>query len=203
MYAFSYAQTVPVDAMAHAPGLREGIDSLRKAGYREIILVGHSCGGLIARQFVEAYPESGIAKVIQVASPNLGSDLAMLKSGYHKIQASFVESCIPSVRQSMLQRSQRLIPPKVEFATVVCKIPGFDGDVLVWMEAAWPDDLQKQGIPVALVGINHFDAMKGHASVKVIAELTREKLARWSPEQVEQARRVMFPSRRNGIGRIP
>jgi len=192
VFAFAYAQTLPVDAYAHAPGLRVAIARLRQAGYGEIVLIGHSCGGVIARQFVEAYPEAGVTKVIQVASPNLGSDLAIMKTGYHRVQSAIVESCVPAVRQEMVAQNRRLIPPKVEFATIVCKIPGFDGDVLVWTDAAWPGDLQRQGIPATLVGINHFDAMTGSASVKVILELAREKLTRWSPEDVERARKVMF-----------
>lgn len=192
VFGFAYAQTLPVDGYAHAPGLRAAVARLRQAGYGEIVLIGHSCGGLIARQFVETYPDAGVTKVIQVAAPNLGSDLAVMKTGYHRVQSAIVESCVPSVRQAMVQQSRRLIPPKIEFATIVCKIPGFDNDVLVWTDAAWPDDLQRQGIPATLVGINHFDAMKGPASIKVIVELAREKLTRWSPEDVEQARKVMF-----------
>lgn len=192
VYAFAYAQIVPLDAVAHTPELRAAVAQLRKKGYSEIVLIGHSCGGVIARQFVEAYPETGVTKVIQVAAPNLGSDLAFMNFGYHRIQSAIVESCRPPVRQAMIDKNRRLIPPKVEFATVVCKIPSFDGDVLVWMDAAWPDDLQRQGIPATLIGINHFDAMKGPAGVKVIAELANEKLTRWSPEQVEQARKVLF-----------
>lgn len=192
VYGFAYAQTLPVDAYCHAPGLRNAIARLKALGYREIVLIGHSCGGVIVRQFVESYPDAGVTKVIQVAAPNLGSDLAVLKTGYHKVQSAIVESCVPAVRQQMVEQSRRLIPPRVEFACVVCKIPGFDGDVLVWTDSAWPEDLQRQGIPAALVSINHFDAMKGAASVRLIVELAKERLVRWSPEQVEQARRVLF-----------
>ena len=45
VFAFSYAQTVRVDEVAHRPGLRDAIARLRKAGYKEIVLVGHSAGG--------------------------------------------------------------------------------------------------------------------------------------------------------------
>ena len=37
-----------------------------------------------------------------------------------------------------------------------------------------------------------FDAMLNPASAKVIGELAREKLTRWSPEEVEKARKVLF-----------
>src|SRR5262249_35973128 len=52
IYAFSYAQTVPLDAVAHSAGLREAVGQLRAAGYREIVLIGHSAGGVISRLFV-------------------------------------------------------------------------------------------------------------------------------------------------------
>ncbi len=192
VYAFCYAQLVPVDAVCHTPALRAAVASCKAAGYKEIVLIGHSCGGIIAREFVEAYPDAGVTKVIQVATPNMGSDLAVVKTGYPKIQSAFVESVIPALRQDVASRGKRLIPPKVEFATVVCKLRGFDGDGLVWMDAQWPDDLQRQGVPATIVQINHFEACKGPAGVKAITELAREKLTRWSPEEVEKARRVIF-----------
>ena len=59
-------------------------------------------------------------------------------------------------------------------------------------ESQWPRDLQKQGIPAVLIGINHFDAMKGAHSVSAINELAREKLVRWTPEQTEKGRQIIF-----------
>ncbi len=35
---------------------------LRKSGYKEIVLIGHSAGGIIARQFLERYPKGGASQ---------------------------------------------------------------------------------------------------------------------------------------------
>jgi hypothetical protein len=44
VYGFSYAQTHGVDEVAYSRGLRDGIAAIRAAGYKEVVLVGHSCG---------------------------------------------------------------------------------------------------------------------------------------------------------------
>jgi hypothetical protein len=43
-----------------------------------------------------------------------------------------------------------------------------------------------------VVSISHWDAMLNPASAKVISELAREKLTRWSSSEVETARRVLL-----------
>jgi pimeloyl-ACP methyl ester carboxylesterase len=193
VFAFGYAQTVPVDAVAHTPGLREAVRQMRTAGYNEVVLIGHSAGGIVARQFAEAYPDAGVTKVIQVASPNAGSDLAaFFKTGYPKVQAPFVQSLAPAVRADVLGRNRAVVSTRVEAACVVCRVRGIDGDGMVTTASQWPADLQQQGVPAALAPVIHFEAMKAAASVKLIAELARERLVRWSPEQVDQARRVLF-----------
>src|SRR5207249_4308760 len=75
VYAFAYGQNVSVEHIAGAVELRAGITRLKKLGYHEIVLIGHSAGGVVARQFVEDYPEAGVTKVIQVCSPNGGCAL--------------------------------------------------------------------------------------------------------------------------------
>src|SRR5690349_12046873 len=64
VFAFGYAQTAPLEAVVNAPGLRDTVGHLKKAGYHEIVLVGHSAGGVIARLFAAAYPDAGVTKVI-------------------------------------------------------------------------------------------------------------------------------------------
>ena len=65
---------------------------LRQAGYSEVILLGFSAGGVVARQFVEDNPAAGVTRVIQVCAPNLGSPLAKLKSSVGLAQESFLQS---------------------------------------------------------------------------------------------------------------
>lgn len=189
VYAFSYAQTVPVDAVANSEGLRVSVQKLRKAGYADITLIGHSAGGIVARQFAERFPDSGVKKVIAVCSPFAGSDLANIGVGVPKNQTAFVKSLSPRLRTDAPAAK---MSEKIDFACVICKIPRVGTDSLVVLDSQWPDDLRAQGIPAVLVAVNHFDAMKSPQSVAAVAELAREKLVRWTPEQVELGRDIVF-----------
>src|SRR5439155_26364262 len=80
VYAFAYGQSVTVDDVADHPALWGGLLRLKKMGYRELVLVGHSAGGLVARRLVEEYPDAGATKVVQVCAPNGGSGWAMLQA---------------------------------------------------------------------------------------------------------------------------
>src|SRR5262249_33535857 len=62
VYAFSYSQNVPIDDVASESELGDNIRTLRKMGYTEIVLIGHSAGGVIARQFVEDNPGCGVTR---------------------------------------------------------------------------------------------------------------------------------------------
>lgn len=202
VYSFGYAQITPLDAVAQSPGLRDSVSNLQKAGYKEIVLVGHSAGGVIARLFVETYPDSGVTKVITVAAPHTGSDLAHLKGGYPKVQATFVQSLSP---ESRIQAAPRKIEDKIEMACIVCKLKRVEGDGLVNLNSQWPEECRKMGIPAVLVQGSHFEAMSGQAGVKAIGELAREKLTRWSPEEVDKGRKVLFrdPEERRGFFEKP
>ena len=192
VYAFGYAQTVPVDAVSVSPGLAAAVEKLRAAGYRELVLIGHSAGGVIARQFVERNPDAGVTKVIQVAAPNAGSEFAKIPVGMPKTQAPFVKSLAPRPRRAVARAADGGLADEVEFCCVVCKLPKIHGDSLVALESQWPSDLQRQGVPAALIAVSHFEAMKAGHAVKRIAELARERLIRWTPEQVEQGRQIVF-----------
>lgn len=205
VFGFGYAQTVPVDAVSLTPGLVTAIEKLKAAEYREIVLIGHSAGGLIARQFVERHPNAGVTKVVQIASPNAGSTLANVLPGVMRGQAPFVRSLAPRSRTDI-----PALPAEVDFCSVVCKVRGLSGDTLVTLDSQWPAELRSQGVPAALVAVSHFDAMKAPQSIGVIAELAREKLVRWTPEQIETARQIVFgkdadaaaakkPGGRNGL----
>ena len=62
VFAFAYGQN-PLDTILRHSKLGENIAAIRKLGYSEVILVGHSAGGLIARQFVEDNSQAGVTKV--------------------------------------------------------------------------------------------------------------------------------------------
>lgn len=189
VFGFSYAQTVPVDLVVCSRGLQVGIAQLRKAGYREIVLVGHSAGGLVARQFVERFPDSGVTKVIAVATPHAGAGLAKLPA---KIlpgtQVPFIRSLAPNLRKASFCE----LAPEVEFCCLVCKLPRLAGDSVVTAASQWPEDLQRQGIPAVVVPVTHFEAMKDPKAVAQLAELVKGKLTRWTPEQVAAIRKVLW-----------
>ncbi|MFO0938389.1 MAG: alpha/beta fold hydrolase [Gemmataceae bacterium] len=204
VYAISYAQTTPLDFISLSPGMKSTVAELKKAGYKEIVLVGHSAGGVISRQFVERYPHSGVTKVIQVSAPNYGSDYATISLGIPKPQLPFVKSLLPEFRKIATVRGPKL-PEDVEFCCMVCQGGKRLSDTIVEFDSQWPEDLQKQGIPVVLVPSYHNEAVKAEVPVKMIGELAREKIVRWSTEDVNKARKVIFepikkPSR--GLGFI-
>lgn len=192
VFAFGYAQTIALDEIAKSSGMHDAITRLRKAGYRDIVLVGHSAGGVIARQFVESYPNAGVTKVIAVAAPFAGVELATVKVGYPKVQAPFIQSLAPEARTAAAKANKNALGKDVPLACVVCKLKLVETDGLVPTRSQWPDDLQKCGAPIVQSSASHFLVMHNSAAVKTIAQLAHEKLARWSPEETERARKVLF-----------
>lgn len=191
VYGLSYAQVTPCEWVCLADGLRDAVKLLKTAGYSEIILMGHSAGGLIARNFVERFPDSSVTKVIAVASPHAGSFWANLPQvGLPSSQIPFIRSLAPQYRTSD-KLEKKAIPAHVQFCCVICQLPRIKGDTVVSIESQWPEELQKQGIPAQLVRVNHFDAVRSEEATKVISELAREKLRRWTAEEVEQARKAL------------
>lgn len=191
VYAIGYAQTLPLDAVSLAPGLHAKVAELRGAGYREIVLVGHSAGGVISKQFVEQFPKAGVTKVIQIAAPNSGSSLANIGIGLPKPQIPFIKSMTPETRSRVLARSKPL-PEGLQFASVVAKAGRLQGDTVVSFTSQWPDELQQQGVPAVLVLANHYTVMNDPDSVKLIGELARERIVRWTDAEVKQGRKILF-----------
>ena len=114
VFAFAYGQTLPVTSDADLPVLRQDIQAIRELGYTEIVLIGFSSGGLIARQFVEDVPDSGVTKVIQVDGPNLGTEWA---AGSRE---AFRHSLTRKAREEFLRERQgKRIPESVQFVSVV------------------------------------------------------------------------------------
>jgi pimeloyl-ACP methyl ester carboxylesterase len=187
VFAFCYSQNAEVETIARAPGLALAVQKLRFLGYREIILIGHSAGGLLARLFVEDNPSAGVTRVVQVCAPNLGSSWGQADISVHNVQEKFIESLTPSYRRTAsAQRAQRRIPPGIDFVCVVGGGPLGDG--LVSPASQWPDDLQAQGIPMTHLNTTHFTVMHSRKIAPVFAELARTSQPRWTAQQVETAR---------------
>ncbi len=187
VFAFAYAQTVSADDIAECPELEKQLEKLRRDGYREIILVGHSAGGVIARQFVEDHPACGVTKVIQVCAPNGGSSWAKWQA-VRANQLDFLESLTkPARRRSLSQRADKEIPRHIEFACIV-GTGTVNGDGMVSNRSQYPPDLQKQGIPAYPVNSTHWMLLRSHKGVELVARLVREAQPRWDDKQVESVR---------------
>jgi pimeloyl-ACP methyl ester carboxylesterase len=192
VFAFTYGQAVPVPLVAAQPALPDGLRRLRQAGYTDIVLVGFSAGGLVARQFVEDEPRAGVTKVVQVCAPNGGSSWAELQVGVRPSQRPFLQSLTKEARAEWLrERAGKRIPDGVQFVCVIGTGMG-SGDGLVSSRSAWSEDLQRQGIPAVTLAAQHLNAVRCEEGVRLIAELVREEQPRWDALQVEALRRRLW-----------
>jgi pimeloyl-ACP methyl ester carboxylesterase len=198
VFAFTYGQTAPVSRIADLPSLGDSIQRLRQAGYREVVLLGFSAGGLVARQFVEDNPKCGVDRVIQVCAPNGGSPLANLKIGIGSVQKPFLQSLTSQSRVHFLEdRADRRIPAAVDFICVVGNGLIFS-DGIVSTRSQWPDDLQAQGVPAFLITTEHWQALRGEKAAQAIAQLVRERQPRWDTAQVAAMRKRLWGEKGGG-----
>jgi pimeloyl-ACP methyl ester carboxylesterase len=192
VFSFAYGQDVPVSEVAESTGLGDAIKQLKKAGYSELVLIGHSAGGLIARQFVEDQPSSGVTKVIQVCAPNGGASMAKWKAMVRKEQEPFVLSCSKQARTRwLLDRKGKSVPKHVQFVCVLGDGGGV-GDFVVSDDSQWPVDLQEQGIPVIRLQTTHVTAMRSSSVADYLSALAVEPIPRWSKARVDAARKEIF-----------
>lgn len=193
VYGYSYAQTRSVDDVVFSRGLREGIGAIKAAGYKEVVLVAHSAGGLVCRRFVETFPDAGVTKVVTVASPFAGSGWAKLPGfTLPKTQVPFIQSLSPESREQCMKDRTAKLPDGLEFGVVLCKANRRDDDTVVSLKSQWPEDLQKQGVPVVLAACGHMEAMTCEPVAKEVVKLVSGKILRWDEEQTARARRVLF-----------
>jgi pimeloyl-ACP methyl ester carboxylesterase len=193
VFALSYGQTEAVEDIATFPELREAIAKIKGLGYKQMVLMGHSAGGLVARHFVEDRPDAGITRVIQVATPNAGAHLAdwgVRLGQIHREQEPFVRSLSPSHRAALLKSRQgRQLPAGTEFVTVMCAAAkGVPGDGAVSRHSQWPLDLQDQCTPCVCLQATHVDCMVHDDCVKVLCNLAKEPQPRWSEARVRAMR---------------
>jgi pimeloyl-ACP methyl ester carboxylesterase len=192
VFAFTYAQTASVTDIGELPALGDCVQRLRQAGYNEVVLIGFSAGGVVARQFVEDNPRAGVTRVIQVCAPNVGSVLARFKAAAGPVQGPFVQSLTKQARNRALQeRRDKTIPQGVEFVCVVGDGLIF-GDGVVSIRSQWPDDLQAQGVPAVPLRTEHWEALRDSRAAQVIARLVREGQPRWNAAQVATMRQRLW-----------
>ena len=188
VFALAYCQNVDLDTISQSPALERAVAKLNFLGYREIILVGHSAGGVLARLFVEDHPDGPVTRVVQICAPNLGSSWAKAELGSRRIQGLFYQSLTKGWRQNVCRlRKDKAIPADLQFLCVLGTV-GTLGDGLVSCQSQWPEDLQGQGIPVVRLATTHLAVIHSKNTAPVLAELILRDQPRWQAVQVEAAR---------------
>jgi pimeloyl-ACP methyl ester carboxylesterase len=66
--------------------LRAEIERIAAGGAHRVVLVCHSMGGLIARQYIREHGEKRVARLVTIASPHHGTVLSRLGIGEHARQ---------------------------------------------------------------------------------------------------------------------
>ena len=137
-------QVAGFDARFHAYDWRRGIDGLAAElnsriaaeGAREVLLVGHSMGGVVARLALASDP-GRIARVVQLGSPNLGSFAPVLA----------LRAVYPTVRKlaALDLRHDAEDLARIVFRTLpslheLLPDPALSGSLDLFDPAAWPDD---------------------------------------------------------------
>lgn len=193
VFAFTYSQEVSVEQASQAPLLREKIAELRQAGYRDVVLLGHSAGGLLARLLVEDHPDCGVTEVIQVCTPNAGCTLARLAPVAVPSQQPFLQSLSPAARRAaLLHRRDKTIPSGIRFCCIVGHGAG-DGDGLLTCDQQWSSDLRTQGIRALPLPARHEDALTDPRHVQAICDAVGSG-QRLQPHEVRLLEQRLLPS---------
>jgi pimeloyl-ACP methyl ester carboxylesterase len=192
VFVFGYGQNATIDGIVKDTKLAQNVAQLRKLGYTEIVLVGHSAGGLIARHFVEDFPDAGVTRVVQICAPNGGSPFA--KTPAPKSQQAFLACLTEKGReQCLIERATKQIPAKIDFVCVIARREiGADTDGLVPCRSQWTADLQKQGVPAVCVTIDHHQIVRDGKAATTLADVICSPQPRWSSDRVERARKEIF-----------
>jgi pimeloyl-ACP methyl ester carboxylesterase len=191
VFAFAYGQTVAVERLTEQTPLFRLVKQLKADGYSEIVLLGHSAGGLVARQLVEDHPECGVSRVVQIHSPNIGSAWAGLHVA-HPTQSAYFRSLSVAARKHWLNRRQeKKLPEGVPFACVVGK-RGAKGDGFVSCQSQWSEDLQRQGVPVFANALGHREVLFSPRGIQLLCQLVVAPLPRWDAHKVAAARQEIF-----------
>jgi len=137
-------QVAGFDARFHAYDWRRGVDGLAAElnsriateGSREVLLIGHSMGGVVARLALASDP-GRIARVVQLGSPNLGSFAPVLA----------LRAVYPTVRKlaALDLRHDAEDLARIVFRTLpslheLLPDPALGGALDLFDPAAWPDD---------------------------------------------------------------
>lgn len=91
------------DIDSYAEQVARGVDRLCSAtGARQVILVGHSMGGLVARAYLRRYGEFRVSRLVTLGTPHHGSTLAHLGMGRNARQMTPGSAWLKELEQTPL-----------------------------------------------------------------------------------------------------
>jgi hypothetical protein len=122
----------------YAIRLKEIVEDVKKkTGKDKVVLLGHSMGGLVAREYLALFGEESVDKLIMIGSPNDG--LVGKTSDFCSFFGSFKE-CEDMKKDSVfLKRLNAHSPPQIPLHNIVgtgCSDGASDGDGVVLKENA-------------------------------------------------------------------
>jgi pimeloyl-ACP methyl ester carboxylesterase len=78
VYSLSLPSTAPLAYQANALSMQ--LQNIKDSHDEDVIIVGHSTGGVVARLLLTRNPDLNIKALISVSSPHLGSNLAFISN---------------------------------------------------------------------------------------------------------------------------
>ena len=168
VYTLDY--TPPLARIAsYAPQVARAIDEvLAAAGAGQLVLVGHSMGGLVARAYLDQFGGDKIRHVITLGTPHLGTWMARLALGPNLRDMDLDSVWLEGLREREAARSPR------PYANFTCLCTYHDNLVTPQTNAMLPG-----AESIALSGVGHLSLGLSERVVgKVAGVLERLALAR-------------------------
>jgi pimeloyl-ACP methyl ester carboxylesterase len=84
-YTWNFSSNHHLSYRKQAEELAAGIETIRRLnGAEQVVLIGHSMGGLAARALVQLYGARDVYALITIGTPHYGSPLALLRESTHR-----------------------------------------------------------------------------------------------------------------------
>lgn len=177
VYALSYGPPLlPIEAFAEQTAVK--IDAILAAtGARQVTLVGHSMGGLVARAYLQRHGGAKVCKLVTIGTPHHGSVHAWMFPG----------ACLAQMRPGSawleaLNRDEGSTPP-----VPIVSLWSWHDSMVAPQKSSWLADANN----VELIGIGH-NALLADASVfeRVAGEMERAREQRATSESPASAART-------------
>jgi pimeloyl-ACP methyl ester carboxylesterase len=153
----------------YAPQLARAIDEILQAtGAKQLVLIGHSMGGLISRAYLDQFGADKVAHVITLGTPHLGTWMTRLGVGPNVRNMAEDSPWLAGLREREAARSTQ------PYAKFTCLYTYHDNLVTPQNNATLPGAAQ-----IALSGIGHLSLALSSGVVKrVLSVLERLRSAR-------------------------